>query len=130
MNADWVPAAVEDVNQAAAALSEAVVAALEGLDGVRRDHEQGVPFVELIDRWLARGARTRRLDAATALGRYQYSVMRFRALVIRTLVDDAGMTLTGVGRLLEVSRPMVARLYRAVGEQTQEDDARPADTGE
>lgn len=47
-----------------------------------------------------------------AIDQYERAVSRFRSAVVRTLVDDAGLTLAAAARCLGVSRTMAARLYR------------------
>jgi len=56
---------------------------------------------------------TMRKEAAAALARYEHELTLFRSALIQQLVDEQGLTMTEVGQRLEISRQMVARLYRA-----------------
>jgi hypothetical protein len=110
---DWLLAAVERIEAAADELCDAVAATVESFGDVGRDRAAGRPLLEIVDDLLELGGQQRRRAAGQAIGDYQRAVMEFRAAVIRSLVDDEGMTFTAVAARMGISRQMAARLHRS-----------------
>jgi hypothetical protein len=113
VSADWYESAIDEVTRAAREVREALDAWDEDISEVRRRRRAGVPLVEMTKSAIAEGARDRRVAADDAMAAYRNAVMRLRAAVVCHLVDDEGMTLTAVAKLLRISRQMASRLYGA-----------------
>lgn len=78
--------------------------------------ERDAPASEMVHELLPQAAETRRATQE-AFQRFLREVMRFRSMVVRSLVDDEGWTLTAVASRLGTSRQFVSRLYRQDGVQ-------------
>lgn len=70
-------------------------------------------MAEMADETTVREFEAMRKEAVAALARYEHELALLRSLLIRQLVDGQGLTLTEVGHRLDISRQMVARLYRS-----------------
>ena len=120
--------AIDDVEAAAKGLQAAVAEIIDALteateayptdDGRLRDRledQRGRLEAALVDGAQGvvrhRGGETR-LTPTAAYRQLEHAVMEYRAAAIRILVDESGMSYSGVAALVGVSRQMVARLYR------------------
>lgn len=74
----------------------------------------GRSIVEVVDGLIAVGGRETRLGEADAFREYERAIASMRAGVVRTLVDEGGLSLTGVARRLRISRQAAARLCETV----------------
>ena len=79
----------------------------------RLDQARDTSVAEMAGETTVREFEAMRKEAAAALARYEHELALFRSLLIQQLVDEQGLTLTEVGHRLDISRQMVARLYRA-----------------
>jgi hypothetical protein len=108
---------VLDVERVAAAgrkVFDAIAAAICALEVGRDARLEGRPLVDVVEKLIGAGGRTARLDASEAFFEYQRALSAMRAGVVRTLVDDAGLSLTEVAAKMQISRQSAAKLYRAV----------------
>jgi hypothetical protein len=105
---------MDEVARAARRVCEALRVWDGDLVESRRLRHAGAPFVETLQRGIAQGSRDRRVAADEAIAAYRKAVKQLRVAAVRTLVDDEGMTLTALARLLRISRQMTSRLYRGV----------------
>ena len=113
MSADWYDQAIAEVERTLRDARDALQAWEEDLLKIRRLRADAVPLVEMLNDAIAQGARDRRVAIDEAMAAYRNAVMRLRAVVVRTLVDSEGMTITAVAKLLRISRQMASRLYAA-----------------
>jgi hypothetical protein len=117
MTEDWFDGAVERVadagRQACLAIETAVGALREGCEA----RNAGRPIVEVVDELIAAGGRETRLSAAEAFREYERAIAAMRAGVVRALVDEGGLSLTGVAKRMKISRQAAARLYESVPER-------------
>ena len=113
MSAEWYDSAIDEVARAARRVCEALQTWDGDLVEARRLRATGAPVVEMLHRGIAQGSRDRRVAADEAIAAYRNAVKQLRVAAVRILVDDEGMTLTAVARLLRISRQMASRLYRA-----------------
>ena len=65
----------------------------------------------IVDELITAGGRETRLSAADAFHEYEREIALMRADVVRALVDEGGLSLTDVAKLLKISRQATARLY-------------------
>jgi hypothetical protein len=111
---DWFVEAVERVaeagRQACLAIEAAVGALYEGYEARRT----GRPLVDIVDQLIAAGGRETRLRSAEAFHEYERSIVSMRADVVRALVDEEGLSLTGAAQRLKISRQAATRLYQSV----------------
>jgi hypothetical protein len=112
VTAERYDSALDDVAQTARRLCEALQTWDDELVEARGLRDAGVPFLEMLQRRIAQGSRDRRVGADEAIAAYRNAVKQLRVAAVRTLVDEEGMTLTAVARLLRISRQMTSRLYR------------------
>jgi hypothetical protein len=121
MDRDPFVAATEEVAIAGRAVCDAIESALRALEVGARASAAGVPLVNVVDQLIGGGGRDVRLATADAFHAFERSLVEMRACVVYTLVDGEGLSLTEVGRRLQISRQAVARLYchakAAVGQQ-------------
>jgi hypothetical protein len=110
---DWFVDAVEQVAAAGRVACEALEAAVQRLDEGRRARLAGKSVLEVVDTLIGGGGREVRFASAEAFRDYERAVAAMRAGVVRSLVDDHGLSLTKVARRLNISRQAAARLYRA-----------------
>jgi hypothetical protein len=117
MMEDGFDAAVERVaaagRQACLAIETAVGALREGSEA----RSAGRSIVEVVDELIAAGGRETRMSAAEAFREYERAIASMRAGVVRALVDEGGLSLTGVARRMKISRQAAARLYDPVPER-------------
>ncbi|MDQ1687603.1 MAG: hypothetical protein QOK42_578 [Frankiaceae bacterium] len=111
MTEDWFLEAVERVEdaarQACVAIESAVVALREGCEA----RNAGRSIVDVVDELVAAGGRETRLSSADAFREYERAIASMRAAVVRSLVDDGGLSFTDVAKRLKISRQAAARLY-------------------
>ena len=112
VTAERYDSAIDEVARTARQVCEALQTWNDELGETRRLRDAGVPFLEMLQRRIAQGSRDRRVGADEAIAAYRNAVRQLRVAAVRTLVDDEGMTLTAVARLLRISRQMTSRLYR------------------
>lgn len=115
---------IEDVEQAARALQDAVDGAIGMLRRARAARLHGTALSEIVRRLLEEGGTDVRHRAEEALERYSEAVNAYRAFTVRALVDEGGMTLPEVAGLLGVPEERVADLYGSAAGPTS-DAGRP-----
>lgn len=126
MDRDLFVGAVQEVEAAGRAVCDAIDAALQALQVGARASAAGVPLVDIVDELIGAGGRNLRLATADAFHEFERALVEMRARVVCMLVED-GLSLTDVGRRLQISRQAVARLYRhgRQGRDQQECDLSP-----
>ncbi|SDP11071.1 hypothetical protein SAMN04515671_2958 [Nakamurella panacisegetis] len=116
---DGFEAAVQRVadagDDARRAIDRAVGALREGCAA----HNAGRSMADVVDQLVAAGGREIRLSAADAFREYERAIATMRAGVVRTLVDEDGLSLTDVAKRMKISRQAAARLYQP-GQDRQE----------
>jgi len=116
MAADWFIEAVEQVadsgRDACAAIEAAVSALRKGCDA----RNAGRSVVEVVDELIRAGGRETRLSATESFHDFERAIASMRALVVRALVDEGGLSFGDVAKRLKVSRQAAARLYESVRE--------------
>jgi hypothetical protein len=80
----------------------------------RQERLAGVPHTEIVKELIARGGVGSRRRADEACREFIAALSEFRAVSVRMMVDEDGMSFSDVARLAGVSRQMIARLYRDV----------------
>jgi hypothetical protein len=105
--------AIEGVEQTGDDAQRAIREGVASIDRARVQLLAGVPVSEIVDELVAQGGREARLRSSAAIDAFQHAIMVYRVGLIRAMVDDEKLSLTEVGRRLDVSRQMVARLYRS-----------------
>ena len=108
---DWFDAAIDDVGKAGRQVSDAVQRTVDLAESYRETRRRGVPLPEMVDEAIASGIRDVRLAATDAFHDFERAVACLRGGIVRTLVDEHGMTFTDVAARLLVSRQVVAKLY-------------------
>jgi len=103
---------IDEVIAAAREAQEALRQTVALMQQVRQMHEQGMSIVEVTREYHDRGWREQRLATGRSLAAYESSMLGLRSQIVRDLVDNYGMTLTAVAKVMGVSRTMAARLYR------------------
>jgi hypothetical protein len=125
-DSDWLIASIEAIEAAAATAHEALHAAVDAIQPVRTERLAGDSLPVLVERMVAQGGIDVRRSAAAAFSDFERAVMVFRAGIVRTLVDQHGLTLSAIARLLEISRQRAARLYElAEDEMTTRPETSP-----
>jgi hypothetical protein len=120
MTEDWFVGAVDRVAEAGRQACLAIETAVGALRvGCEARHE-GRDVVDVVDELIAAGGRETRLSAAEAFLEYERAIASLRALVVRALVDEGGLSLTDVAKRLKISRQAAARLYEPVRERADE----------
>lgn len=112
MDRDPFVAEAEDVALAGRAVCDAIESALRALEVGVEARADGVTLVDVVDELIGAGGRDARLATADAFREFERALVEMRAGVVRSLIDDEGLSLTDVGRRLRISRQAVARLYR------------------
>jgi hypothetical protein len=112
---DWYDDAVSEVVVAAESLKASLDLALESLRRSKDLRQDQAGLRQLVAEVIEQGGKDVRLASTAAFEAYERAVTSYRSQVIRSLVDEEGMTFTEVGALLGVSRQMIARLYRLRG---------------
>jgi hypothetical protein len=120
MTEDWFDTAVEQVADAGRQACSAIETAVGALQEGREARHAGRPIVEVVDELITAGGRETRLSAAEAFREYERAIASMRAGVVRALVDEGGLSLTGVARRMKISRQAAARLYEPVQERRDE----------
>src|ERR1700753_412341 len=114
---------VEAVDQVADAGREACLAIERAVGALQRGSEAriaGRAVVDVVDDLIAAGGRETRLDATEQFRAFERAVASMRAVVLRALVDENGLSFTDVGRRLKVSRQAAAKLYERATEKDVE----------
>jgi hypothetical protein len=104
--------AIDNVEQCARAAHDALDGAVEAFRMARQERLAGLPHTEIVRGLLARGADGSRRRADEACREFIAALSEFRAVSVRMMIDEDGMTFSDVARLAGVSRQMIARLYR------------------
>jgi hypothetical protein len=112
MTEDWYVASIDRVEAAATDLHEALDATLASLRKARVERLAGVDLVDIVKGLVLRGGREIRLAPSVAFTEFERAVTSYRAAAVRALVDEEHMSFSDVARLTDVSRQMIARLYR------------------
>ena len=115
MSEEWWVASIDRIEGAATDLEEALESVLEALREARSRRLAGVGDLDVVKGLVARGGRETRLAPTVAFHEFEAALTGCRASMVRALVDGDHMTFTEVGKLIGVSRQMVARLYRRAG---------------
>ena len=110
---DWYVESIGQVERAAQALHDAVEQTVGLLRRARADRLHGTELGEIVGRLVASGALDTRRQADEAFARYAEALAALRTRTIRSLVDDDGLSLADVARLLGLPSQLVTRLYRA-----------------
>jgi hypothetical protein len=110
---DWLVECIDDMIRAAELVSQRLNEFVASVKVARADRLAGGPLQKWVEAVSRRGGRQTRLASAEAIKGFEHVVMVFRSKTVRALVDDEGMTLTEVARLLQTTRQNIARLYRA-----------------
>ena len=118
-------AAIDEVALAIEVAIQALNDANDVLAQARQDRVAGVPFLEIFDRFLARGGHERRASASRVLEDYETRMLHLRAAVVRELVDREGMSLTWVSVRSGLSRQKVSRLYHSTRKAPPSGDDHP-----
>jgi hypothetical protein len=121
MAQDWFDASVRRVSDAGRTACESVEAAVNALERGRQERQNGQSLTEIVDELISSGGRVIRLGAAEAFRQFEREIQSMRVAVIRTMVDEEGLSVTQASALLGISRQAGTRLYRSEG-------ARPADS--
>jgi hypothetical protein len=104
--------AIDKVEQSARAAHEALDRTVEAFTMARQERLAGMPHAEIVTGLIARGGGGSRRRADEACRAFIAALSEFRAVSVRMMVDEDGMTFSDVARLAGLSRQMVARLYR------------------
>ncbi len=118
MSEDWFVSAVEQVSRAGRDVCAAIEASINRLESGRDARAAGQPLAEMVGELITAGGRDTRLGATEAFRDFERSVASMRARVVWELIDEDGLALSEVARLLRISRQAVARLHRAATEQS------------
>lgn len=111
-NDDWYIAAIDAIEVKADDAHAALNAVIELFSIARAARLEGRPLPDIVDGLYARGARELRRDVGAAFREYEDAVTAYRAVTIRALVDEGGMSFSDVAASVGVSRQMIAKLYR------------------
>ena len=104
--------ATEEVVAAGRAACDAIESAIRALEVGAQARTAGVPLVDIVDDLIGNGGRGVRLATADAFHDFERAIAEMRARVVRTLIEEEGLSLTEVALRLQVSRQAVARLHR------------------
>lgn len=86
---------------------------MRALEVGREARLAGRPISVIVDELIAGGGRDVRLSAAGAFRQFEREIQSMRVGVIRTMIDEEGLSLTDASARLGVSRQAGARLYRS-----------------
>lgn len=125
MSDDWFVSAVQAAATAAEDVHAAVDSVVEMLWQAAAERAGGSPVQTVVAGLVDQGGRVARLAPTVAFGRFEAAVTAYRARAIQAMVDEEGLSYVAVARLTGVSRQMVARLYRSVGEVGPPDLTQP-----
>jgi hypothetical protein len=109
----WYAGAVRGVEVEAERLHAAVETVVGMLRDAAKEHGSGVALRDVVGRLVDEGGREVRRSPASAFASFEAAVTSYRAQVVTAFVEQHGMTYTEIGRLIGVSRQMVARLHHA-----------------
>ena len=115
------------VLDAAADLRRALTDLEAAVGTVQRERSRGVPFNQIYRDHRIREVRDEVYERLTA---FERAFNMTRAMGVRLMVDEDGMTLTQVSQLMKRSRQFVTRLYRMYGgidESSEGSSARSVD---
>lgn len=112
---DWFDTAADGVGSAARLVNDAIQQTVDLVESSRAARHQGVPMSALVDDAIASGIRDVRAAAADAFHEFERAVGLLRGGIVRTLVDENGMSFTEVARRMAVSRQVVSKLYEQAG---------------
>lgn len=90
----------------------ALARSIENLTELRRERQCNSSVESILELAVGTGGPGTRHATEEAFHRYQHAVMELRALIIRSLVDESGSTLSQVARVMCISRQKVTELYR------------------
>jgi hypothetical protein len=117
MAEDWYVQAVNEVERAAAVAKDAIDGAVVMLAAAREQRRAGAGMPEIVNGLVEAGGRATRLGASEAFARFEGAMAAYRAQATRALVDEEGLSLSQVGRMVGVSRQMAARLYARAADE-------------
>ena len=109
---DWLLRTIDRVLETGHIAAAALARSIDNVEEVRRERVSGVSVDSIIGRMLTTGGPEARRATEDAFHQYQHAVMVLRALMIRTLVDQSGSSLSEVAREMNISRQKVTQLYR------------------
>jgi hypothetical protein len=112
MTGDWLIEAMDEVDRTSRVAQERLGEGRAILAPIRAERLAGVPLVATAEALAVKGLPMRQA-AASAFQDYEQAVAALRARVVRALVDDEGVTLTGLARRMGISRQAVTRLYES-----------------
>jgi len=116
MTVDQCVESIDRVTRAGREACRAVETALEALLVGGELRQDGRSMVDIVDDMIARGGREMRLSAAEAFRDYERAIASLRAVVVKTLVDEEGLSLTSVAQRMKISRQAASRLYQSAPE--------------
>jgi hypothetical protein len=110
---DWMAGAIDEIARSASAAHAAIDAVVAAAETLREKRRAGASDAEIFDFAVASEGRQTRLRASAALDKFERSMMVLRARLVRSKVDQHKVSFSRLAPQMEVSRQMVARLYRA-----------------
>jgi transcriptional regulator GlxA family with amidase domain len=110
---DWYLDSVDAMQRSAEALKDSLDRTIHLLQWARDQRVAGETLETIVRGLMSRDGLTTRRSHEEAFRVFNKSVTAYRAVVIRALVEEEGMTLSDLARLLGVSRQMIGRLFRA-----------------
>jgi hypothetical protein len=116
---DWMLDAIDEVARTAENAHRAIDEVVEMIGATRAQRQGGARTEEIFDGLVNAGGRRKRLRAAAALDEFEHAILVYRAGCVRALVNEESATFSDLGRRMEVSRQMVARLYRTAGDSAR-----------
>ena len=108
---DPVVQMIDAIRQAERDLHAAIEETAAALQVIRQQRLEGLPGTEITALDVARQGREARRQGAAAIARYEQAMREYRSTIVRELVDKHGLSFTEIGKKLDISRQMVARLY-------------------
>jgi hypothetical protein len=109
---DWMLEAIDEVARAAESAHQAIAVVAEVVESTRARRQSGETIDRIFDDLVTQGGRRKRVRAGAALDDFERAILAYRAGLVRAMVDEHGATFSELARRMEVSRQMVARLYR------------------
>lgn len=111
MTDDWYVDALDRVHDAVDELRLALDRMEAPLRAARVARLNGVSLPEILDLLMQWGGKDTRLAPIKAGEKLEHALTAYRAAVIRSLVDDDGLSMSELGHRTGVSRQMISRLY-------------------
>lgn len=108
---DWFSAEVGRIASAADQACDAIRACITTLEAGREAHVGGACLVEVVQLLISAGGRETRVNAADAFCDFQRAIGALRSKIVRSLVEDEGLSLTEASRRMDISRQSASRLY-------------------